>query len=177
MVTLKIPFHNSCIPWRNHTLYIPLQNSTFPVPIIKPSDYLSNAFIYWTITLTVNNIIAKNLFYIINIFIQPSLKIFSYNIFHSVLPPLHPLNRFLHRNTLRIPDIFDNIRIWFLFICSFFKTNNWYSCVSSIMSSIFVVIIFHPHFGQINPLTLSSCITVISVWHFLHSILMSSSPN
>ena len=87
VITFKIPFHNSYIPGNHHTFYIPLQNSTFPVSIPKPSDYLSNAFIYWTITLTVNNIIAKNLFYIINIFIQPALKIFSYNIFHSELTP------------------------------------------------------------------------------------------
>lgn len=87
VVTLKIPFHNGCIPENNHTLYIPLQNSTFPVPILKPSDYQSNAFIYWTITLAVNNIFAKNTLYSINIFIQPALKIFSYNIFHSELTP------------------------------------------------------------------------------------------
>ena len=87
VVTLKIPFHNGCIPGNNHTLYIPLQNSTFPVPILKLSDYLSNTFIYLTITLTVKNIIAKNLFYSINIFIQPALKILSYNLFHSALTP------------------------------------------------------------------------------------------
>lgn len=87
VVTLKIPFHNGCIPGNNQTLYIPLQNSPFPVPIFKPSDYLSNAFIHRTITLAVNNIIAKNLFYNINIFIQPTLKIFSNNRFHSGLTP------------------------------------------------------------------------------------------
>lgn len=87
IVTLKIPFHNSCIPVNNHTLYIPLQNSTFLVPILKLSDYLSNTFIHRTITLAVNNIIAENLFYSINIFIQPALKIFSNNFFHSALTP------------------------------------------------------------------------------------------
>lgn len=86
IVTLKKPFHNGCIPGNNQTLYIPLQNSPFPVPIFKPSDYLSNAFIYRTITLTVNNIVAKNPLYSINIFIQPALKILSNNLFHSVLP-------------------------------------------------------------------------------------------
>ena len=35
IITLKIPFHNSCITGNNHTLYIPLQNSTFPVPILS----------------------------------------------------------------------------------------------------------------------------------------------
>ncbi len=88
VVTLKIPFHNGCIPRNNHTLYIPLQNSTFPVPIFKPSDYLPNTFIYRTITLAVNNIVAKNLLYNINIFIQSALKIFSNNLFHSALIPL-----------------------------------------------------------------------------------------
>lgn len=87
VVALKIPFHNGCIPGNNHTLYIPLQNSTFPVPILKPSDYLFNAFIHRVITLIVNNIIAKNLFYSINTFIQPTLKIFSNNLFHSA--PIH----------------------------------------------------------------------------------------
>lgn len=87
IITLKIPFHNGCIPRNKRPLYIPLQNSTFSVPIPKPSAYLSNAFIYRTITLAVNNIIAENLLYSINIFIQPALKIFSYNIFHSELTP------------------------------------------------------------------------------------------
>ena len=86
VVALKIPFHNGCIPGNNHTLYIPLSNSTFPVPIFKPSDYLSIAFIHRTITLAVNNIIAENLLYSSNIFIQPTSKVFSNNFFHSVLP-------------------------------------------------------------------------------------------
>ena len=68
IITLKIPLYNSCILRNNHTLYIPLQNSTFAVPILKPSDYLSDAIIHRTITLTVNNIVAKNLLYSINIF-------------------------------------------------------------------------------------------------------------
>ena len=50
-------------------------------------DYPSNAFIYRTITLAVNNIFAKNTLYSINIFIQPALKIFSNNRFHSALTP------------------------------------------------------------------------------------------
>ena len=87
IITLKIPFHNGCISGNNHTLYIPLQNSTFLVLISKPSDCLSDTFIHRTITLTVNYIFAKDLLYNINIFIQPALKIFSYNIFHSELTP------------------------------------------------------------------------------------------
>ena len=87
IVTLKIPFHNGCIAGNNHTLYIPLQNSTFAIPILKPSDYLSNPFIHRTITFAVNNIIAKSLLYSINIFIQPALKIFSNNRFLSALTP------------------------------------------------------------------------------------------
>lgn len=87
VVTLKIPFHNSCITGNNHTFYIPLQNSTFLISILKPSDYLSNSFIHRTITLAVNNIVAENLFYSINIFVQPALKIFSNNFFHSALTP------------------------------------------------------------------------------------------
>ncbi len=83
IVSLKIPFHNSCIPGNNHTLYIPLQNSTFPIPIFKPSDCLFNAFIHRPITPTINNIVTENLFYNSNIFIQPTLKIFSDNIFYS----------------------------------------------------------------------------------------------
>ena len=87
LITLKIPFQNGCIPENNHALYITLPNSTFPIPIRKPSDYLSNAFISRTITLTVNNIVAKNLFYSINIFIRPTLKIFSNNLFLSAFTP------------------------------------------------------------------------------------------
>lgn len=87
VVALKIPFHNSCITRNNHTFYIPLQNSTFLIPILKPSDYLSNSFIHRAITLAVNNIVAENLFYSINIFIQLALKIFSNNFFHSALTP------------------------------------------------------------------------------------------
>ena len=87
VITLKKPFHNSCITRNNHTLYIPLSNSTFPVPIFKPSDYLSNTFIHRAIAFAVNNIIAENLPYSITIFIQPALKIFSNNRFHSALTP------------------------------------------------------------------------------------------
>ena len=53
VVTLKIPFHNGCIPRNKHPLYIPLQNSTFSVPILKPSYYLSDAFIHRTIMLSI----------------------------------------------------------------------------------------------------------------------------
>ena len=87
VVTFKTLFRNGCIPGNNHTHNIPLQNSTFLVPILKPSDYLSNAFIYRTIALAVNNIVAKNLLCSINIFIQSALKIFSNNLFHSAFPP------------------------------------------------------------------------------------------
>lgn len=79
VITLKIPFRNSCITRNNHTLYIPLQNNTFSVPILKPSYYLSDAFICWTIILTVNNIIAENLLVCI------------YTIFSGLLIlPVHP---------------------------------------------------------------------------------------
>ena len=77
IVALKIPLYNNCISWNNHTLYIPLQNRTFPIPVFKPSDYLSNAFIYRTITLTVNNIVTENLFYNSNIFV---LRLYDGNI-------------------------------------------------------------------------------------------------